>query len=244
MITRQHILFIILFLPFAAKAQHTTEHTNILWAGYNNTVQFNKKWSLASDAQVRTKDWAQKWLLYAIRTGLSYGINEHAAVTVGFAVFETAQYAGKDLFFKNEWRPYEELSYQLKLNKINLLQRLRTEQRFLQQVANNMKTNKYQYIFRLRYRFELQFPLKENLIKLLAGNEILINPAYLNNTLFFDQNRTFAGINFRLNSKTNLQCQYSKIFQWHSNTSVLEDQNVFRVNIYQQFNFKKRHDSK
>ncbi len=243
MITKQYIAFIILFLPIAAKAQHTTVHTNILWAGYNNTIRFNKKWSLVNDLQVRTKDWADKWLLYAIRTGLSYNINDNAAVTAGFTVFESAQYEGNDFFFKNEWRPWEQVSYQLKLKKINLLQRLRTEQRFLQQVVNNRKTNIYQYIFRLRYRFEWQFPLTENTITLIAGNEILVNPGYLNNSLFFDQNRTFAGINFKLSTTTNLQCQYIKIFQWRSTTSVLEDQNAFRVNVYQQFNTRKIHKS-
>ena len=246
MLAKKHIAFIILLMPIASKAQRTHVHTNVLWASYGNTIRFNKKWSLVNDVQVRTKDWADKWLLYAIRTGLNYNINEHVAVTGGLTLFESAQYAGKDLFFKNEWRPWEELSYQLKIKKINLLQRLRTEQRFLQQTVNNQKTNNYQYIFRLRYRFEWQFPLKDDNIKLLAGNEIFLNPGYLNNSLFFDQNRTFTGISFKLSANTNLQAQYLKIFQWRSNTSVLEDQNAFRVNIYQQFRtrkFNKSHKS-
>ena len=239
MITRNHIFQVILLIPLASKAQHTTQHFNVIWAGYNNTIRFNKKWSLVSDAQLRTKDWAAQWMLYDIRSGLSYNINEQVAVTGGFALFRNAQYVGSQHFFKNEWRPWEEISYQLKLNKINLLQRLRTEQRFIQEVVNNKKTENYQYIFRLRYRFEWQFPLKENRFMLLAGNEIMVNPGYINNTLFFDQNRTYAGINFKFNSKNNLQCQYIKIFQWYSNTNVLDDQNVIRLNFIQQFNFRK-----
>ncbi len=92
--------------------------------------------------------------------------------------------------------------------------------------------------------FAWQFPLKENNLKLLIGNEVLINPGFINTTHFFDQNRTFAGLQFKLFSSTSLQSQYLKIFQWRSNTSVLEDQNVFRVNIYQQFNFREKHDPK
>ncbi|HEV8084430.1 MAG TPA: DUF2490 domain-containing protein [Chitinophagaceae bacterium] len=243
MITKKHIAFIILFLPIATKAQHTTVHSNVLWAGYGNAIRFNNKWSLLNDVQVRTNHWADKWLLYAIRTGLSYSINDNAAVTAGFTLFKSAQYEGSDLFFKNEWRPWEEVSYKIKIKKINLLQRLRTEQRFLQQVINNRKANIYKYIFRLRYRFEWQFPLTQNTIKLIAGNEILVNPGYLNSSLFFDQNRTFAGINFKLSTTTSLQCQYTKIFQWRSTTSVLEDQDVLRVNVYQQFNTRKFHKS-
>ena len=235
----KNIAVAILLLPVASTAQHTTQHINILWAGYNNTLRFNKKWSLITDAQVRTTDWANKWLLYAFRSGLSYNFNDNFAVSSGLTLFRTAQYAGKDFFFKNEWRPWEEVSYNLKLNKTNFFQRLRTEQRFLQLTLNNKKTNSYQYIFRLRYRFEWQFPLKKDIIKLLAGNEVFVNPGYLNNTLFFDQNRTFAGLNFKLTSNSFLQSQYIKIFQWRSTTSVLEDQNVIRINFIQKFNLNK-----
>ncbi len=242
MIAKQLIILTFLLMPFAIKAQHTTVHTTILWTGYSNTIQFNKKWSLKNDAQVRTKDWANKWLLYAIRTGVGYNINEHFSAALGITLFENAQYKESDFFFRNEWRPWQEISSQHTIKKINLLQRLRTEQRFLQQVVNNRKANVYQYIFRLRYRFECQYPLTET-VKLIAGNEILVNPGYLNNSLFFDQNRTFAGVNFKLSKTTNLQGQYTKIFQWRSATSVLEDQNIIRLNVYQQFNTRKFHKS-
>jgi hypothetical protein len=243
-VIHRHIAFVIFIMPVVSKAQHKTEHTNVLWAAYNNTIRFNKKWSVISDVQLRTTDWTEKWLLYAVRTGVNYSFNEHISIDAGFTLFKTAQYGTQLLLFKNEWRPWEDISYQLELNKINLIQRLRTEQRFLQQVVNNKKSSTYQYIFRLRYRFEWQFPLEENKFKLLIGNEVLINPGYVDSTLFFDQNRTFAGINFNMGSNTNLQCQYIKIFQWHSNSSLLEDQNAFRVTFYQQFNLLKKHGSK
>ncbi len=240
MITRKNIAFVILLMPAASKAQHTTQHINILWAGYNNTLRFNKKWSLVTDAQVRTTDWANKWLLYGARSGVNYSFNDRFALESGFLLFRTAQYVGKDFFFKNEWRPWEGVTYNIKLNKSNFFQRLRTEQRFLQKTVNNKKVNSYQYIFRVRYRFEYQFPLDGDVIKLSLGNEVFVNPAYLHNTLFFDQNRTFAGLNFKLNSNSILQSQYIKIYQWRSTTSVLEDQNVIRVNFVQQFNLKKK----
>jgi Protein of unknown function (DUF2490) len=244
MVTQKYFALVALCVPVAAKAQHTTKHYNLLWASYNNTFRFNTRWALVNDAQVRTINWTGKWLLYAARPGVTYNINENFAVAGGMALFRTAQYEGKDLFFKNEWRPWQEGSFNLKLkNKITFFQRLRTEQRFLQQTENNKKTGNYQYTFRLRYRFELQFPLKIKSIKLLAGNEVFVNPGYLNNSLFFDQNRTFAGLYFKLSPHSVLQSQYMKIFQWRSTTSVLEDQNAIRLNFVQQFN-KKIHNSK
>ena len=239
MITKQHIVFVILLMHLSSKAQHKTEHTNMLWAGYYNIVHFNKNWSLVSDAQLRTKDWTEKWSQLLVRSGLSYTFNDHIAVTGGLAFLKNAQYVEKQLFLKNEWRPWQEISYQVKLNKINLTQRIRTEQRFLQQLVNNNLTKTYEYIFRFRYRFDLQIPLQQDNLKLLIGNEVLVNPRYINTTRFFDQDRIFAALHYKVTDHTSLQLQYFKIFQWHSNTSVPDDANVFRVNIYQQFNFNK-----
>ncbi len=75
---------------------------------------------------------------------------------------------------------------------------MRTEQRFLQQVVNNKKSKSYEYIFRLRYRLDWEFPIKENNLKLLIGNEVLVNPGFVKSTRFFEQNRTFAGLHFKL----------------------------------------------
>lgn len=240
MIAGKYIAGAILCVPLSVKSQHTIQHTNLLWAGYYNTIKFNAKWSLASDAQIRTRDWANKWSQLLVRSGAGYTFNNHVTVTAGMAFFKNAQYAGKDLLLKNEWRPWQEISYPLSLHKINFTQRLRTEERFLQLVQNNELSKNYQYTFRVRYKFEWQFPLKASGINLLAGNEIMVNPGYIHNSLFFDQNRTSAGVNFKLNSTSGLQCQYVKIFQWHSNTSVMDNQNVFRVNFNQQFNYRKK----
>ena len=69
-------------MPLASKAQHKTEHTNMLWAGYYNTVRFNKNWSLVSDAQLRTRDWTEKWSQLLVRSGLSYTFNDRCSVLI------------------------------------------------------------------------------------------------------------------------------------------------------------------
>lgn len=240
MSARKYITGAILCLPLQSPGQYMVQDINMLWAGYYNTVRLNNKWSLASDAQIRTKEWTNKWSQILVRSGTGYSLNNHVSITVGFAFFKNAQYAGEDLLLKNEWRPWQEVSYQFLLHKTNLAQRLRSEQRFLQLVKNNELTKNYQYFFRLRYKFEFQFPLKANKIKLLAANEVMVNPGYIHNSLFFDQNRTSAGVSFKLNSTSALQCQYVKIFQWHSNSSVMDDQNVVRVNFVQQFNYLRK----
>ena len=228
-----------LLIPITLNAQHKTVHDNLLWAGYYNTIQLNNHLSIVSDAQVRSRDWVNQWSQMLVRSGLSYSFNNKLVIAGGMAFFKNAQYINKLLFLKNEWRPWQEFSYQIKFSKTDLIQRLRTEQRFLQQVLDNKLTGRYQYVFRVRYRIDWQLPLNEDL-KFGLGNEVLVNPMYIQNNRFFDQNRTFAGINFTVSSSTSLQFQYLKIFQWRSNLSEFEDQNIIRLNVNQKINFNKK----
>jgi hypothetical protein len=210
----------------------------LLWAGYYNTLQINNRLSIVNDAQVRSRNWLNQWSQILVRSGLNYSFKNNFTITGGIAFFKNAQYLDKQLFLKNEWRPWQEFSYQIKFPKTNLTQRLRTEQRFLQQLSNNKLTDRYEYVFRLRYRIDWQMPLNEN-IKFGLGNEVLVNPEYIQSNRFIDQNRTFAGISFPVSPSTGLQFQYLKIFQWRSSLSELEDQNIVRLNVNQKINFKK-----
>lgn len=223
-------------------AQQTTRHYNLLWAAYRTTIHLNNKWSVVSDAQVRTIGWADQWLLYAIRTGINYNTTKNFSYTAGIALFRNSVYDNKTLlFFKNEWRQWEEVSHNLPIDKhLSLIQRLRIEERFLQVVENNHLVHSYNFILRMRYKFEWQYisPIKN--VTLLAGNEIFVNPGYFSKKNFFDQNRTLAGFSYKLNTNSSLENQYIKIFQWHSLSNIMDDQNIVRITLVQQFNKKVR----
>jgi len=151
--------------------------------------------------------------------------------------------AGKDLVFRNEWRPWEEFSYRLALNKKNttsLIQRVRTEQRFIEQAPVNGSDKPYLFVFRFRYKVEFQFPLWSDQLSFGVANEIMVNPAYIDNSNFFDQDRIFAGINWKVSKQVLLQWQYLKIFQRRNAIDVLEDQDVIRFNVRHDINLKKK----
>jgi hypothetical protein len=239
---RNYLAISIMCLPGISISQQTTKHYNILWAAFHNTMHLNNKWSVISDAQVRTIGWADQWLLYAFRTGLSYNGAKKFSYAAGIALFRNSVYDNKALlFFKNEWRPWEEVSHNLLISKhSSFLQRLRIEERFLQEVANNRLVHSYNFIIRLRYKFEWQYISPIRNVTFLAANEIFVNPGYSCSPNFFDQNRTFAGFSYKLNANSSFQNQYIKIFQWHNNTKILDDQNIIRITLIQQFNKRGR----
>lgn len=234
-----------LVLPFIVKGQDKTVHTNMIWAGYFNTLHVNEKWAVTSDFQLRTKDWTRQWSQIVLRAGGQYNLNKNATFAAGLAWFKNASYvnAGKDLVFRNEWRPWEEFSYRLALNKKNttsLIQRVRTEQRFIEQAPVNGNDKPYLFVFRFRYKVEFQFPLWSDQLSFGVANEIMVNPAYIDNSNFFDQDRIFAGINWKVSKQVLLQWQYLKIFQRRNAIDVLEDQDVIRFNVRHDINIKKK----
>lgn len=230
-------LFIVtFFIVNTIAAQHSTTHTNLLWFNYNNSIILNPQWSIANDVQLRTRDWANEWSQFALRTAVNRKLNKQFTVSAGFAWFGTVRNINGENLIANEWRPWEEISFQSTLGKNSLLQRLRLEQRFLQKIINGRKVNEVELRDRLRYRIEAGFPLfKKQQLAIHFGNEVMINVDHLADNLLFDQNRLFAIVNVKLSGNTIFQFQYLKIFQWQAANKIMDHQNVLRFSIHQQF---------
>lgn len=214
------------------------QYSNMLWAGYYSAVHFNPKWSIVSDVQIRTNNWQENLAQGLIRSGLSYKLNKRFNVTNGFAYFN---YFINNSIGRNEYRPWQEVGINDKLWKIKIFHRYRLEERINQKVNNDLPINDYVFNFRLRYKLDLRFPLKNETaegtnVYLLAGNELMINCGKEVGFNFFDQNRTSAGIHFELNDKLGIQFQYLRIWQQLANGLSINNSNVLRFNLYHTIN--------
>jgi Protein of unknown function (DUF2490) len=230
------LMFLFFSISFFAAGQNTVKHTNLIWLNYNNTIQLDDKWSIASDVQLRTKDWVSHWSQFALRTGAVYKLDTKFSLAAGFAWFGNVGYFNDDPVVANEWRPWEEMGFQTGVGKNIFVQRVRLEQRFLQIVVLGKKTSEYEKRQRFRYRLEFGFPLSSKKMEIHLGNEVMVNLNYISGNRFFDQNRTFAFINYKLSPAVLFQFQYIKIFQWQGLTKIMDEQNVFRCSIHQQIN--------
>lgn len=173
-------------------------HDNMLWLGYYNTINFNDKWSLNSDAQFRTKNGIKNNSQALIRTGLSYKINNKIDITSGLAHFR---------FFitnertRGEWRPWQEIKLTSNFGSENLINRVRVEQRYIEGVIDSQPSNKYNFNLRFRYRLDVKIPINKEKEEgknfyLLVGNEIMVNAGENINSNYFDQDRLFVGLNY------------------------------------------------
>ena len=231
------LIVLVLFqsiLIFSQSTPRVVSNDNAVWLGYYNAIKFNAKWSLNSDIQFRTKNELKNNSQALLRTGIAFKINDKLEVTLGVAHF---RYFMTDEKTRGEWRPWQELKISDQLGKLKLTHRFRVEQRFNELVKDNEPANEYQFNWRFRYRFDLRFPIikeQENGHKLFAlfGNEVMINAGNEITYNYFDQNRLYAGLNYEINNKLNLQLQYMHVWQQQSNGFTLLDLNVLRFNIY------------
>ena len=236
--SRLFILYAFCFLfsiPIGAQTKNT--HTNFIWLNYNNTVYINHKWKILNDVQYRTRNWFQYQSVLAVRSGLSYTINRHTSVAAGFAWFANYKYINDAPIIANEYRPWQDVTFQSIFNNKKILSnRIRIEERFLQQIKNGGQTNFYDQRLRLRYRLEFGMPIAKSKITCNIGNEVMVNIDYLLSNRFFDQNRAYVFFNVPILKNTLFQFQYLKIFQWQVDNNTLDNQNIFRCSIHQQLN--------
>ena len=231
------IILLIVAIPTLTFSQNTKpiiQKDNMLWLGYYNTINIKTKWVVSSDIQLRTKNWYHDWSQALIRSGLGYNINERLTITAGLAHFR--YFITNDLT-RGEWRPWQELAAHDRISNLKITHRFRLEERFNQQVKSNEPTNDYVFNYRIRYKLDLRFHLanlNESGKKLigLIGNELMINTGKNITYNYFDQNRTYFGLNLELNKKLTLQLQYMHIWQQLSSGNTFLSTEVIRFNIY------------
>lgn len=207
---------------------------NMLWLGYYNTININPKWFVNSDFQFRAKNWYHDHSQALGRTGLSYKFNNKITATLGFAHF---RFFINNESTRGEWRPWQELLINDRLNNLKIAHRFRFEQRFSEKVKNNEPLNEYQFNHRFRYRFDLRLPVAKNEEKgktlyILIGNEIMINAGKNITYNYFDQNRSYIGLNLELNKKLALQLQYMHIWQQLASGNSFLSTEVIRFNLH------------
>ena len=232
-------LIFLLTLPGlnAQEIRKKIEDHSMSWYGYYSDVKTSSRFSVVNDIQARTIDRIDQWSQLLARTGLAFHANEKFTLTVGFADFLSFQ--KNNTASKSEYRPWQEIAIKEQYGRITLVSHLRFEQRWFQDIVDDHLIDKYNFNYRLRYRFDFQYPVYQQKLTLLAGNETMLNAGSAITYNYFDQNRTWVGLAYTINENFTLQLQAMKIFQQMSNGSTLDKINVLRFNLYHTINLKK-----
>ena len=131
-----------------------------------------------------------------------------------------------------EIRPVVEGSYEVPAGKIHIQQRVRIDNRFIEESQDQSVWKDSFYIFRFRYRLMARIPLKANadgapIIGLRLSEEIMFN----NKENTFDQNRVYASTEFTINKKLILETGYIWIYQQRFGTEEFFSRHVVRFSV-------------
>jgi len=220
-ISRLIITIFVLLTVAAVKAQ--SNHNRISWwPAYYLKYSFNKKWALNTDMQLRNFAKQPVVGLLALRTGVHYNINNQWSTAGGVAWFHQRELdAAKKISATDELRLWEELRHDWKLNKWQLANRLRTEQRHF--------ANQEGIAFRIRYNLAAEYRVAKKW-KAMAGNELMWQSSKVRKN--WDQDRLWLGGEYAFNAKNQMQLLFMNWWQFNANTY----QPVIRINFVQSIN--------
>ncbi len=232
------ILILITFFAISdTKAQTNKEATG--WFFWLNNQKLSKNWSIHFDGQFRSANEFDYLRTTIIRPGITYKLSQSTDATLGYALILTNYQNLPANAYKPdpEHRIWEQIFYKLPLSKKLILNnRFRLEQRFI-----NTSSNTALFSQRFRYFARVIIPLRKVENKFNKGwfaglqNEVFVNlqnKSRLNNS-FFDQNRAYASLGYRLNSKIDIDAGYlsQTVKGLNSNTQ----NNVIQLGLYTKF---------
>lgn len=246
MIKRLSISLVFFFIStacFKARGQDLPEkvinENAQFWISTNNLFRISERWALLNDIHIRRTDFVSDPNFYFLRVGAQYYIKPSIRVAAGYAHLWLTTQGNWDAF-QNENRIYQQFSISQRFEKLNALFRLRTEQRFFNNIVDGTSLNDDFTVHRVRFLASVGFPFKQ------GGNTqfILADEIHLNfgkNVIYntFNQNRLTAGIKHKINNHWSFDCGYMMVYQQLAAGNVYNLNHTFRLFFYGSFDFRK-----
>lgn len=192
---------------------HSQMHTsNQQWVQYYTQVEFNSKWSLLSDAGYRWQNKFQHNSLYIARIGLAYTFNPKFRLAIGWAhlgIFNS------DKLTKMEFRPYQEIQFKKKHEKIKIEHRFRLEERIFNNYIPTYLVQPPTFNLRYRYQFLINIPIwgfskkkSEQVLSLGISNEVFMK-SDKGHLFSFEQNRFVLAPTILINNRLSISLNYN-----------------------------------
>ncbi len=188
------------------------------WLASFNTFKTGKKTSIHADVQWRSSDELKHTQTLLLRSGLNIHFTKQIIVTGGYAFIHNRRVVSNISGYAPEHRIWEQLLYNHKLKSIFVSHRFRLEQRFISKsiVQNNelkndgsLFANRFRYFIRNVLPFQQEKTFSKGMFAALQ-NETFVNIGNKANVngKFFDQNRLYLALGYRLHSSFDLETGY------------------------------------
>ena len=204
------------------------------WVSLNSVANFSTHWAIVADVHLRTNDFFQDNNFFFLRGGISYIPNTKFSFTGGYAHMWLAPKITEWSTFADENRIYQQVQMNTKSGKVNIVNRIRNEQRWQEIIINDQGSGKNKFSNRVRYLISTTIPIfkKKTAPSLVVSDELLIQfgKDIIYNT--FDQNRFFVGIKQTINPKLSFDFGYMNVYQQKSNGYQYDMNHTLRLFFY------------
>lgn len=198
-----------------APPDRTVTHRNVLWMTANSVLRTNRHWGLLADASHRRSDLARANDLTLLRIAPGYWITQDLSVAAGYAhLWSTTSGASGEITL-NENRLHQQLIYVLHSGRSSFNGRIRIEERWREGTLNGLPSKTFNYTTRYRLLVGYRQPLSHasHAPQILLAEEIMLHSGESVRHGMFEQNRLFAGIQWKLSKTLNLETGYMYTWQ-------------------------------
>lgn len=200
------------------------------WLAANNMFRLNEKFSIHLDVQARSTDQLEHLNTFIFRPGLNWHFRKNMIATAGYGYIHGRRVNSGVSGYAPEHRIWQQLIINHNAGFIPIQHRLRLEQRFISKTSvenGDLKVNGNRFANRIRYfnRAIIPFNGSKPFVKGIFGalqNEVFLNIGDKSavNGKFFDQNRLYLAIGYRLSAKFDLETGYMNQYVSGSNDNL------------------------
>ena len=238
---RSTIWFLLISMTAQAQGKSTALFRQV-WLGYFNQTRISRHWGLWLDLQYRTReDLFSGISQWAIRPGISYHLSNRTMITAGYAYFHNEPLDGIRTVAQPEHRPWQQVQWQ----RGAVQQTFRLEERFRRKyTTDSTLAGDYGFYYRARYNFLYSLPLpghwpRAHKAAIILNDELSINFGKQVVYNYFDQNRFFAGVRFRVARSGMIQSGYMHQFQQLSSGNQYRSVHAVRLSYLHQIDLRK-----
>ncbi|MCF6130934.1 DUF2490 domain-containing protein [Flavobacterium wongokense] len=204
----KRILFLLLLLVYGNCFAQKTVQDQRTWFAYIGQWKVSEKWGFHVEGQLRYENHFDQNLQNVFRIGGIYFIKPNEHVTVGYGLIHTYSASADEFFTEN--RLWEQYQINNKWSKNTMTHRLRLEQRWIEQLADNSTAyqNRFRYMNRNLFHIADLKSDKNQIYAVLQDEVFLTIGENKVNSKFMDQNRFLVGLGLNHNNKLRLELGY------------------------------------
>ena len=191
------MLFTLLY-PYQTFADPYLEDDLGLWINNNISLPITEKVQTRFQVSPRLLNNITDFNQFILHSAIGYKLNKNLSLWQGHAWSTTHSPR-----FRREQRIYQEILLQNKFSKFDLENRIRLDERFIQDAGS--------FSFRPRYRFKINMPIgKRDLWSLVTYDELFLNLTSSQNgpQSGIDQNRIYTGLRRKITDNFSVEAGY------------------------------------